>query len=81
MATGRIQTAADGITAKQQREILADMVKGGTGEAMGVIREAVVDGKPCYTISERSSNGEKVTYIIDTYEHAEMLLNIGQLEV
>lgn len=81
MAAGRTQTAADGMTTQQWREALADMAKGGTGEAMGVIREAVVDGKPCYTISERSSNGEKVTYIIDTYEHAEMLLNIGQLEI
>lgn len=84
MAAGRTQTAADGMTTQQWREVLADMAKGGEGTAMGVIREEVLDGKRCYTFLQPNTGGsrfEPVKYICDTYEQAQALLNIGQLDI
>lgn len=84
MAAGRTQTATDGMTTQQQREVLADMVKGGKGTAMGVIQEEVLDGKRCFTFLRPNAGGsryEPVKCICDTYEHAQALLNIGQLEI
>ena len=63
---------------------MADMTKGGTGEATGVIREErKADGTTCYVVTIDNPNGsrEHLHCVCDTYEHAQKLLNIGQLEI
>ena len=83
MATGRTQTATEGMTAQQWREALADMAKGGTGEAMGVIREEERDGTRCYVVRLPNPNGSKepLVCVCDTKEHAQKLLDFDTLEV
>ena len=70
-----------GTTTTQKREVLADMVKGGAGEATGVIREEVRDGKRCFVFTQPNTGGSKFgldTNVCDTYEHAYKLLHIGE---
>ena len=84
MAAGRTQTAADGMTTQQWREALADMAKGGRGVATGVVQEEEVDGTRQYFVLIPNPCGkqyEPVKCICDTREHAQDLLDIGQLEV
>lgn len=83
MDAGRTQTTTDGMTARQWREALADMAKGGTGEAMGVIREDVRDGRRCYVVRIPNPNGstEPLACVCDTKEHAQALLDFDKLKV
>ena len=70
----------NGTTTKQKREVLADMVKGGAGEATGVIREEVRDGKRCFVFTLPNAGGSKFgldTYLCNTREQAELILHIG----
>lgn len=69
-------------TTKQKREVLADMVKGGAGEATGVIREEVRDGKRCFVFTQPNAGGSRFgndTIVCDTYEQAHRVLHIGEI--
>lgn len=72
----------DGIlTLKQKREYLQDVVSGGYGEIEGFIRECTEEeknspGSPRYCVRMCGMN-----CLVDSLEFAEMIANIGDLDI